>query len=734
MSCLSYAASHFAVEKPFRLVPLLIAVLATFPVSSQAVTDAPVSKIINPGSLNSSGPWPGILFITQISGVSDDGNVVVGGATDGGSNGELRAFRWTEASGMMSLGTLAGSTYSHATGVGSHGNVVVGFVGNTSEDRESEATVERAFRWTKDGGMESLGTVSNRMYSAAWGVSGNGEVVVGVAFNPSSDPEEPMANPLAFRWSNPISGMVSLGALNQGSGSMAFGANGDGSVVVGVALDGAAGNAVRAFRWTESGGMASLGTLNGGDVSEAKAVNSAGNVVVGYATDGTAGNAERAFLWHQGSRMMGLGTLNGGNASEARAVNSDGSVVVGQASVNSANNDFRAFRWTQATGMQSVDSWLAKAGVFLAPGAYTWEATGVSADGSVVVGNFPIGQSFIARVVPGSSVPGDDPSSPVNPPPSPGIGNGLITLQDYYASLAGSVAMSSMTTRMGNLVLNGALSRPLARRVQAGKSCFWTAGDIGRDDHGSRDGSMGLAQLGACHAFTTGMQSTLSIGHTWNTQNLAFNGESRVEATFGTAGLLANVPGTSLWASATLLYQRGAADVRRGYLNAFAQDFSKGSTDVSTTALRLRLDWEGAARLGNATLTPYADLSRARSRVDGYTETGGGFPASFNARTEHATELRLGTDATLPLASGTNLLGRIEAAHRFEKTGAATSGTVLGLFGFSQPGEQVKRDWVRAGVGFDTKLGGGKFSTMLNATTQGAAPSYWLNVDWQKTF
>ncbi len=137
------------------------------------------------------------------------------------------------------------------------------------------------------------------------------------------------------------------------------------------------------------------------------------------------------------------------------------------------------------------------------------------------------------------------------------------------------------------------------------------------------------------------------------------------------------------------------------------------------------------------TLTPYADVSYARTRIDAYTETGGGFPARFDARTEKSTEARVGVDAALPLSSETKLLGRVEAAHRLEKTGAAASGTVLGLFGFSLPGEQVKRDWLRAGVGFETKLGGGTggtLSAMLNATTQGAAPSYWLNLSYQVAF
>jgi probable HAF family extracellular repeat protein len=101
------------------------------------------------------------------------------------------------------------------------------------------------------------------LYSEAYGVSANGSVVVGAA----SD--------RAFRWTAD-GGMVSLGLLNGGIYSLAFGVNSNGSVVVGYASDGAAGNASRAFRWTETTGMTSLGVLTGSSSSYAYGVNADG--------------------------------------------------------------------------------------------------------------------------------------------------------------------------------------------------------------------------------------------------------------------------------------------------------------------------------------------------------------------------------------------------------------------------------------------------------------------------
>jgi probable HAF family extracellular repeat protein len=72
--------------------------------------------------------------------------------------------------------------------------------------------------------------------------------------------------------------------------------------------------------------------------------------------------------------MQDLGTL-GGSGSAATGVSADGSVVVGVA--RNAAGQARAFRWTEAGGMQDL-------GTLLLGGSS--RASAVSADGSVVVG------------------------------------------------------------------------------------------------------------------------------------------------------------------------------------------------------------------------------------------------------------------------------------------------------------------------------------------------------------
>ena len=115
--------------------------------------------------------------------VSADGSVVVGSSrTASGYEviGYDEAFRWTEETGMVDLGSLIGNSNSSADGVSADGSVIIG------------SSNGQAFRWTQETGMVSLG--SN---SSASGVSADGSIIVGTSANQ------------AFRWTQKT-GIVSL--------------------------------------------------------------------------------------------------------------------------------------------------------------------------------------------------------------------------------------------------------------------------------------------------------------------------------------------------------------------------------------------------------------------------------------------------------------------------------------------------------------------------------------------
>ncbi len=415
--------------------------------------------------------------------------------------------------------------------------------------------------------------------------------------------------------------------------------------------------------------------------------------------------AAPAALAAAGDGITDLGTL-GGDRSEAYGVSADGSVVVGFS--YDATGNPRAFRWTRATGMQSVEDWLRDHGVTV-PADVTREARAVSADGSVVVGQLDNGHAFLARVG--------------------GAGNGLTTIDGLTRSLADTARGLDGALAAARLQIEGAHGRPLARRVAAGRSVFWAAGDWGRDTHGARDGSLGLAEVGWGRNLGRA-QVNLAAGRTRARQALDLGGRALTTGTYVLAEALVPLrPG--LVATAGAYWHRGRARLRRAYLNAGAVDASYARPAVRTWGARVRLDWTQALRHGATAWSPYADLLHASARMDGYTETGGGFPARFDARRERDTELRLGMTGERALGSGARLLLTVEAAHRFQGRGARTSGEVLGLSRFDLDGQRLRRSWLRAGLGVEGRVGRGTGSITVHATTRGPMPRYWLAADWR---
>ena len=73
---------------------------------------------------------------------------------------------------MQDLGTLPDGTSSAAFGVSADGNIVVGGAYNSDERN-------RAFRWKADEGMQNLGVLPGGNWSAANAVSADGSIVVG---------------------------------------------------------------------------------------------------------------------------------------------------------------------------------------------------------------------------------------------------------------------------------------------------------------------------------------------------------------------------------------------------------------------------------------------------------------------------------------------------------------------------------------------------------------------------
>ncbi len=157
--------------------------------------------------------------------LSADGSVITGWLAGPTST---TAFRWSPSGGYQAL--AAGSSFL-STSISADGAVVPGWTLSNS----------RAAYWSQPTGLVTLpNTLGGSSYSNA--ASGDGSVIVGGA-SFSSGP----ITAGAFRWSA-ATGMTDLGHLPGATSTTAWGVSGDGSVVVG-----RSGNAV--FRWTAQGGM-----------------------------------------------------------------------------------------------------------------------------------------------------------------------------------------------------------------------------------------------------------------------------------------------------------------------------------------------------------------------------------------------------------------------------------------------------------------------------------------------
>lgn len=257
------------------------------------------------------------------------------------------------------LGFLPDSFYSDATAVSADGSVVVGFNRKNNGDGE-------AYRWTQGTGMVGLGDFAGgSFYSTATGVSADGSLVVGYGSTISGFGDRP------FRWTQ-ATGLVALPLdPNWSFSRFASGVSADGAVVAGYRFS---ANGPEGFRWSSGSGYQGVGGLPGGSFfsSTAWGISADGSVLVGESN--TTGDVNHAFRWTAGTGIVDLGTLPGGNFSAAVAVSGDGQTVVGWS--HSATGYF-AMKWTSAAGMVSLGG--------------DGTAYGVSADGSIIVGDFGTG-------------------------------------------------------------------------------------------------------------------------------------------------------------------------------------------------------------------------------------------------------------------------------------------------------------------------------------------------------
>ena len=626
-------------------------------------------------------------------GVSGNGKVIVGTRGDGG-----QAYYWNANDGWVPLEALpvvsfmatssSAQSSTAALAVNEDGSVIVG----AAESYQGISAV----RWV-DGEIEYIGGINGAYNSYATGVSGDGSIVVGRSEFDSTTINS--ASEQAFRWDGTVQ---ALDGLQANGASRANGISSNGKVIVGSAFDNDGFD--HAVSWTNEGrDVNDLGVLENQFYSIANAANEDGSVIVGRS--GFNG-IDHAFRW-TASGMRNIDTYNS-DYSEARAVSADGSVVVGQVSLTNGDH---AFRWTEADGMQTVESWLNRNGLTIGQDM-TETATGVSADGSVVVGDATGGGVFIARV---------------------GETAGIIDVGQYNSTI---VAKPSAQVGLGyaNTVLQGAHGEPMRDLLGLGQRSVAFTSDIGYDDSRVSNGGVGIGDVTFGYGLAEGVTARFAGGGLYTQQDIETGGDFHQAAFYMAPEATIALGSSNVFATIGGYYSTGRMNVHRGYLNGGSMDYSHGETDVQTYGAKIRFDWLNAATIADTKLTPYASLTYAHSHMDGYTEEGGSFPSAFDSVNDHSTVARIGVDFLHELTDTVRLTARTEVDYRFEKNTAGISGEIVGLSAFDFAGEDVKQLWLRGAVGTEFDVAGGTASLGLNVTTEGDDPNVWLRSGWNVKF
>ena len=535
----------------------------------------------------------------------------------------------------VSLTTLPLGAYAEmrATGVSADGLTVVGFM--VDVNGRTDAFYRDSLNFV------SLASLSGLFHTKATGVSGDGSLIVGTVSN------DFFFSPIARDGFIHDRVGVTLTVINpRGDGVAGFGSrpftemtgiSADGSTSIGVSYSIGSSPTTDglAFRRASNGTITSLGNL-GGAWSIPNAISANGAVIVGQSANGSS---EEAFVYQNGT-MTGLGFLSGGSTSNATGVSADGSVIVGYGDVT--GGAIHAFTYANQT---------------------------------------------------------------------------LLDATEWMRSLNGPGGLTAMANNLSSLPLEGAHHRPLMSYDGMGKQRqFWATGDFGASSR-QTDRRTSFGEVGASQAYGETVVG-VAVGTALQTQDLLFGGDAKIPGQTFMAEIDTRLADKESILSLLVLRGEWDAQTARGYVTGGGNDISRGQTDMDTTTVRVRYDGPTQKFTGNFTAAPYASFALTRVNTDGFAESGGSFPATFDAHSHTAKESRLGLLTKFTAGPATTIRVTAEWIHRFDDAGDVLSGVNQTTSGaFAVAGLAPTKDQARFGFDVDHKLSA---DTMLSLSIHAA--------------
>jgi uncharacterized protein with beta-barrel porin domain len=292
--------------------------------------------------------------------------------------------------------------------------------------------------------------------------------------------------------------------------------------------------------------------------------------------------------------------------------------------------------------------------------------------------------------------------------------NGVTDVITWMSSINGQNRIYATGSTLAGLPLEGAHHRPMLSFDRMGKeSQAWATGDFGSSSR-TRDVHVTSGEAGINWNVGKTMLFGVAGGHAVQNADLDLGGSSATKGDFFIAELDYRPEGTQWIVSLLGMVGSWESKTNRGYDNGGSTDFSNGVADTITRSARLRVDAPAVATFGGFGFAPFVSYTVTQTVVGAYTETGGGFPASFDEQEHNATEARLGVTASKDLSEKTKLLLSVEGIHRFDGVGPSLTGQdVTGGVSFSLPGTVPRPDCVRFGFDVDHKLSA---DTLLNVS------------------